>query len=281
MRKRKETSAIVVHCSATPEGRDHSVADIRSWHKARGFEDVGYHYVVGLDGTVSVGRREDLEGAHCPDAGMNRKSIGICYIGGMDRENRQPKDTRTPGQREGLERLVVSLARKYGIPKGRIYGHRDFAAKACPSFDVGAWVRGIVIACLVVFVGACGRKVVSTGSTVTSVQESIGRHSDSVGVVSRLREFVMMSDSVYVRERGDSVFRDVVKWRVLKVRSGDTVRVVERDTVFVREQIREEVLPLEQKRGWGVGWVVSFLIAIVLVVVIAIGMRMRGCGFVG
>lgn len=122
---------IIVHCSATPEGRPTTVGDIRSWHKQRGFKDIGYHYVVYLDGSIHAGRPERAIGAHC--TGHNRNSIGVCYIGGVAKDCKTPKDTRTEAQKRALVLLLKELKRRY--PRAKIYGHRDFAAKACPSFD--------------------------------------------------------------------------------------------------------------------------------------------------
>lgn len=122
---------IIVHCSATPEGRPHTVGEIRSWHKQRGFKDIGYHYVVYLDGSIHAGRSERVIGAHC--TGHNRNSIGVCYIGGVAKDCKTPKDTRTEAQKRALVLLLKELKRRY--PSAKIFGHRDFAAKACPSFD--------------------------------------------------------------------------------------------------------------------------------------------------
>ena len=131
-RKSKRTiKEIIVHCSATPEGKDFTVNDIRRWHKAQGWSDIGYHFVIYRNGHIEPGRDVDLVGAHC--TGHNIYSIGICYIGGMDRDNKQPKDTRTLVQKAALLSLLTDLKMLY--PEARIYGHRDFAAKACPSFD--------------------------------------------------------------------------------------------------------------------------------------------------
>lgn len=123
---------IIVHCSATPEGRNYTVADIDRWHRQRGFKCIGYHYVIYNDGSVHTGRDEDAIGAHC--SGYNANSIGICYIGGMTADNKKPKDTRTPEQRVALRELIKRLKAKY--PKATIHGHREFANKACPCFDV-------------------------------------------------------------------------------------------------------------------------------------------------
>lgn len=84
---------IIVHCSATPEGKDFTVSDIKRWHLERGFSDIGYHYVIYRDGSINEGRSESIAGAHC--TGHNTISIGVCYIGGMDSTNKNPKDTRT------------------------------------------------------------------------------------------------------------------------------------------------------------------------------------------
>lgn len=127
----RKIDQIIIHCSATPEGRNVTVADIDRWHRARGFLGIGYHYVVYLDGTIAAGRDEQLAGAHC--RGHNQRSIGVCYVGGCDAAMR-PKDTRTPAQRTALRRLVSELQQRY--PGATVHGHREFAAKACPSFDI-------------------------------------------------------------------------------------------------------------------------------------------------
>lgn len=123
---------LVIHCSATPEGKEVSVDDIDQWHKKRGWSGIGYHYVISLDGSVYAGRPESKQGAHVK--GYNRHSIGICYIGGMDKVG-EFKDTRTIAQRESLNNLLLVLSKKY--PKAKILGHRDFKGvkKQCPGFD--------------------------------------------------------------------------------------------------------------------------------------------------
>lgn len=122
---------IIVHCSATPEGKDFTVSDIKRWHLQRGFSDIGYHWVVYRDGTIVSGRPESISGAHC--TGHNSISIGVCYIGGCASDGKTPKDTRTPAQKESLIKVLKTLKNKY--PKASIHGHREFANKACPSFD--------------------------------------------------------------------------------------------------------------------------------------------------
>lgn len=123
---------IIIHCSATKEGQDFKAKDIDQWHKQRGYNKIGYHYVIDLDGTVETGRPENEIGAHCK--GYNSNSIGICYIGGLDR-NLSVKDTRTQAQKDAMWELVIKLLSKY--PNANVYGHNEFnKGKACPCFDV-------------------------------------------------------------------------------------------------------------------------------------------------
>ena len=131
-KSKRTIDRIIVHCTATPEGRNETVASIRAMHKAQGWSDIGYHYVVYLDGTVHIGRNVDIIGAHC--VGCNSRSIGVVYVGGCDKQLKA-KDTRTDKQKAALVKLLKDLRRLY--PKARICSHRDLdrAGKACPSFD--------------------------------------------------------------------------------------------------------------------------------------------------
>lgn len=133
VRCRRKINEIIVHCTATRAGRDYSVRDVRRWHLQRGFSDIGYHYLVRLDGTVEPGRPLDRPGAHC--LAHNRCSIGVCYVGGLDQAG-APCDTRTAAQRYALIGLLSALKTLY--PQATIHGHRDFAAKVCPCFDATA-----------------------------------------------------------------------------------------------------------------------------------------------
>mgnify|MGYP003625302637 FL=1 len=133
----KDVKKIIVHCSATREGDDSINAEvIDRWHKKRGWKGIGYHFVVLIDGSIETGRMINKCGAHTK--GMNCKSIGVCYIGGVESERNDKgkysaKDTRTPEQIATLLELLRLLKKIY--PEAKIHGHRDFAAKACPSFD--------------------------------------------------------------------------------------------------------------------------------------------------
>lgn len=127
----RKIDEIIVHCTATPEGRKVTVAEITVWHKQRGFSNIGYHYVVYLDGSIHLGRDVNVAGAHT--TGHNANSIGVCYVGGVAKDGKTAKDTRTEYQKLSLRYLLKNLKILY--PNARIYGHRDFANKACPSFD--------------------------------------------------------------------------------------------------------------------------------------------------
>lgn len=137
---RRTINEIIVHCSATREGQNVSVEAIRKEHiKNRGFKDIGYHFVIMLDGEIKAGRCIDLAGAHCTN--HNAKSIGVCYIGGVKQDGKTPKDTRTPAQKQALRELLRALREEY--PHARIHSHRDFAPKACPSFDASQEYKDI------------------------------------------------------------------------------------------------------------------------------------------
>lgn len=126
---------IIVHCTATKEGVNQTVEQIRKYHTAkppmgRGWSDIGYHYVVYLDGTIHEGRNVNISGAHC--TGHNANSIGVVYVGGLDAKG-NAKDTRTNAQKDGLLKLLKDLKKLY--PKATIHGHREYAQKDCPCFD--------------------------------------------------------------------------------------------------------------------------------------------------
>ena len=129
----RKVNKIIIHTTATPEGREHDVADIRRWHLKRGFNDIGYHYLIHIDGTIEEGRPINKQGAHC--SGQNRGSIGICYVGGMSKDMKKAKDTRTQAQKESLIKLMHELIYKYNKDM-TIHGHNEYANKSCPSFIV-------------------------------------------------------------------------------------------------------------------------------------------------
>lgn len=128
----RRVTEVIVHCTATPEGRHTTVDEIREWHKQRGWRDIGYHKVVYLDGSVHNGRPISEVGAHVK--GHNEGTIGIVYVGGVAKDGKTPKDTRTPAQKEALVKVIVDLMKQFPSIN-KISGHNQYAPKACPSFD--------------------------------------------------------------------------------------------------------------------------------------------------
>ena len=135
----RRINKIIVHCSDSPEGRDDTVDDIRLWHiNERGWSDIGYHYVIHLDGTIHEGRPVEIQGAHA--FGHNKDSIGVCYVGGADK-NFKSKDTRTDKQKYSIKVLLMYLNILH--PNSEVFGHRDFSTKNCPSYDAKEEYRWI------------------------------------------------------------------------------------------------------------------------------------------
>jgi len=146
---------LVIHCTATPEGREVSSDEIRKWHTdpvskgGRGWSQVGYTDLIHLDGKVErlVQNNEDayVDGWEVTNGatGYNSISRHIVYAGGVAKDGKTAKDTRTPAQQMALENYVKDFYRSF--PNVRIIGHREVAAKACPSFDVQKWLKQIVI----------------------------------------------------------------------------------------------------------------------------------------
>jgi N-acetylmuramoyl-L-alanine amidase len=143
---------IVIHCTASQNGEFVSVDTIRGWHIARGFRDIGYHYVIDVDGSVGVGRPEDQVGAHVE--GHNATSIGIALVGGVGGEDRINPGVYSQAQWDSLRSLVCDLQGRYA--GAAVKGHREFSPdadgdgiieprefiKLCPSFDVPTWLAG-------------------------------------------------------------------------------------------------------------------------------------------
>lgn len=130
MARLEKVDEIIIHCSATREGKAFTIHNIDKWHRERGWNGCGYHYVIHLDGSVHTGRPSNVVGAHC--TGHNTHSIGVCYIGGLDISG-NPKDTRTKEQRLAMAELIATLKRDF--PGAKVFGHRDFSNKECPCFD--------------------------------------------------------------------------------------------------------------------------------------------------
>lgn len=131
---------IIVHSTATPKGMNATAKDVDRWHRQRGFDCIGYHYVIGRNGLIERGRRDSEMGAHCK--GHNAESIGIAYVGGLN-EDKQSADTRTTSQKQSLVILIKELLKRYPTIK-KISGHRDYCNTACPSFDARAEYQHLI-----------------------------------------------------------------------------------------------------------------------------------------
>ena len=136
--KRPSTEYLIVHCSATQADIDVGAREIREWHQARGWSDIGYHFVIRRNGTIERGRPLHDIGAHV--MGYNDKSVGICLVGGLDKK-RRPEANFEPEQMGSLRILLAGLLKRW--PQAKVIGHRDVpgVAKACPCFDVNDWFQ--------------------------------------------------------------------------------------------------------------------------------------------
>lgn len=133
----RNITKIIIHCAATRPSMDIGAKQIREWHtKGNGWADIGYHGVIRRDGTLESGRPMDQSGAHT--TGQNANSIGICLVGGVKEDGKTPESNFTPEQWATLRRVVLDLRKKH--PNATVHGHNEFAAKACPSFDVQKWL---------------------------------------------------------------------------------------------------------------------------------------------
>lgn len=146
--KTRKVDKIIIHCSDTYPRMNIGAAEIREWHtKERGWQDIGYHFVIRRDGTVETGRDLDSDGDIFEEIGAhtvkyNQNSIAICMVGGKGNNNRAENNFHQK-QFNSLETLLRFVKASY--PKATIHGHREFAQKDCPSFDVQEWLQGRMI----------------------------------------------------------------------------------------------------------------------------------------
>lgn len=219
----RKINEIIVHCAATREGRDFTVEDITRWHKARGFATIGYHYVIYRDGSIHEGRPLEQIGAHC--VGHNKHSIGICYIGGCASDGKTPKDTRTPEQKEALLALLRRLKARF--PNATIHGHRDFAAKACPSYDAFREYRQLAIAIMLVFssllLSSCRstKRVVKEKAEV-AMQQTVSQSATSFATDKFLQNIVLQIDSIVLTSMSVPQVSETVDGAVLIGRTSDS-----------------------------------------------------------
>ena len=219
----RQINEIIVHCAATREGRDFTVEDITRWHKARGFATIGYHYVIYRDGSIHEGRPLEQIGAHC--AGHNKHSIGICYIGGCASDGKTPKDTRTPEQKEALLSLLRRLKARF--PNATIHGHRDFAAKACPSYDAFREYRQLALAIMLIFSSLLFSSCRSTKRVVkekaeVAMQQTVSQSATSFATDKFLQNIVLHIDSIVLTSMSVPQVSETVDGAMLIGRTSDS-----------------------------------------------------------
>lgn len=190
----RKIDSIIVHCSATKAGLDFNASDIDRWHRERGFDGIGYHYVIRLNGMLEKGRDIALVGAHCK--GWNERSIGICYIGGLAADG-NPTDTRTTAQKRVLYQLIMDLQKEYDILQ--VLGHRDTSPdmngngviepyeyiKYCPCFDVKEFMKSGRELLFILLINLAIPLLSSCQSTKKIISDSHITQEDSVSTVIR------------------------------------------------------------------------------------------------
>ena len=250
----RKIDSIIIHCSATKVGQDFTAADIDRWHRERGFNGIGYHYVVCLDGRLERGRDISLAGAHCK--GWNEHSIGICYIGGLD-VNGHPADTRTKAQKRVLYQLIMDLQKEYGILQ--VLGHRDTSpdlnedgvieaneyVKVCPCFDVKEFLRSgrellfvllVVLVVPVLLSGCRSKKEVVNRESDVRVDSSLNSSSGKSLVKNKA---ALEKDSEVVEEHIEQVLF-VFPVDTLGLKAGRVVKtVVDRKNVNEKQLLQE------------------------------------------
>ena len=250
----RNIDSIIVHCSATKAGQDFTATDIDRWHRERGFNGIGYHYVIRLDGKLEKGRDVALAGAHCK--GWNERSVGICYIGGLD-ENGRPTDTRTNAQKRVLYQIIMDLQREYNILQ--VLGHRDTSpdlngdgviepyeyVKACPCFDVKEFLRSgreLLFVLLVAWVvpvllsGCRSKKEVINRESEVRVDSSLNSSSGKSLVKNKVAS---EKDSEVVGEHIEQVLF-VFPVDTLRLKAGMVVKtVVDRKNVNEKQLLQE------------------------------------------
>lgn len=250
----RNIDSIIVHCSATKAGQDFTAADINCWHRERGFNGIGYHYVIRLDGKLEKGRDVSLAGAHC--RGWNERSVGICYIGGLD-ANGRPADIRTNAQKRVLYQIIMDLQREYNILQ--VLGHRDTSldlngdgviepyeyVKACPCFDVREFLRNgknllfvllVVLVVPVLLSGCRSKKEVVNRESDIRVDSSLNSSSGKSLVKNKV---ALEKDLEVVEEHIEQVLF-VFPVDTLGVKAGMVLKtVVDRKNVNEKQLLQE------------------------------------------
>ncbi len=268
----RKINEIIVHCTATAEGKNVTVDDIRRFHvNVNKWSDIGYHYVVGLDGTVYEGRNIDKPGAHCK--GHNAHSIGVAYVGGVCSDGKTPKDTRTAAQKKSLLQLLATLMKKY--PDAKIHSHSDFANKACPSFDATKeyhYLLKAVLLALILTITSCKTTKESMSGKNVETTESVS-YSEKQTSESAVSNLSVLMDSVVITIVRDSVPLKIVAHRpviksdksAVKTEAAGNSNIVYDTSTVVTEQKKESEPGHSLKFNYIAGVLLSGIILIVMV----------------
>lgn len=140
----RNITEVIIHCTATDtnwragDRTSSKVAEVKKWHTDKGWSDIGYHYLIDQDGTLAKGRPVTKTGAHV--RGHNAGTIGVSLFGGRtSAETDDFLDNFTPQQEAALKAFIADMRATYGA-NIKISGHNQYAAKACPGFNVPKWV---------------------------------------------------------------------------------------------------------------------------------------------
>jgi len=170
-------SEIIIHCSATRpdwmagKSLQAKVGEIRKWHKERGFNDIGYHWIIDRDGQVASGRPEGQAGAHT--AGRNTGTIGICLIGGFGSNATDPFSANYTSEQDDALRSLIEAIQERHPTATKVSGHNDYAPKACPGFKVGEWYDYKTPRRLATTRTIIGQTAAATGTVAAAAIEAI------------------------------------------------------------------------------------------------------------
>ncbi|MGK0464778.1 hypothetical protein [Clostridium sp.] len=142
---------LIIHCTATPEGREVTKQDIEQWHLVeRGWSKVGYRDLLHIDGSlenlIDYNQDDQIDNWEISNGarGFNGQSAHVVYVGGTEKDDlTKSKDTRTYGQHKGLETYVKFMILRH--PHIKVIGHNEVSEKDCPSFNVGEWLRSMCV----------------------------------------------------------------------------------------------------------------------------------------
>ncbi len=279
-KSKRDIKRIIIHCTATPEGRNVTVEQLRDWHvRGNGWSDIGYHYIIDITGVVHEGRNVDLAGAHTK--GYNATSIGVVYVGGLTADGKKSKDTRTPAQKEALKGLIEELRKLY--PSATVHGHNEFAKKDCPCFKV--WKEFVLAILAIILFGSCASpKMMERQTYKTIVEKEIARDTVIVrdSILRETTTLIREVDSTTMAQYGITLRNDMkaflVRQNELMKEKNELNKTIEvfreiHDTVYVVKKIPIEEAKQKKTTFWqrimkGIMYVIGFIICLVVIAIL-------------